>query len=76
MPDALLSKTKGSVNAGGMVGADTGQRLAALSQKRDMPSLPVWEISCDLRLMSLFGHVLGTLSHLNLSSLTCLFLVC
>lgn len=24
MPDALLSKTKGSVNAGGMVGADTG----------------------------------------------------
>lgn len=31
-------------------------------KKRDVPSLSVWEISCDLRLMSLFGHVLGTLS--------------
>lgn len=33
MPGALLSKTEGSVDAGGMMGADLGQWLAALSQK-------------------------------------------
>lgn len=33
LPDVLLSQTKGSVDAGGVVGADTGQWLAALSQK-------------------------------------------
>lgn len=31
-------------------------------KKRGVPSLSVWEISCDLRLMSLLGYVLGTLS--------------